>query len=728
VLPILTVSIQYEHDIVLARQRTRETAALLGFDPQQQTRLATAVSEIGRNAFQYAGGGSVQFSLEGETAPQILLIRVSDRGPGIRDLKRILEENYSSKTGMGLGIIGARRLMDRFEIESEPGRGTTIWLRKLLPRHLPALRPSEVAALTTQLGRPQPKNLLEELRYQNSELLHTMEELRERQEELARLNRELEDTNRGVVALYAELDERADHLRRADEIKTRFLSNMTHEFRTPLNSIQALTRLLLDHADGELSAEQERQVHYIRKSAESLSDLVNDLLDLARVAAGKVVIRPGEFDVRDLFGALRGMLRPLLLNTSVNLVFDEPDDIPSLETDEAKVSQILRNFISNALKFTERGEVRVSAALAADGREVVFKVADTGIGIARENLSVIFQEFAQVENPLQRKVKGTGLGLPLSKNLAELLGGSVRVESEPNVGSTFFLTIPLVYSTALPAGSVVTAPELDRERIPVLVVEDDIETRLLWEKYLRGTQFQAVPARSLREARTLLPQIRPAAVLLDILLPDGNGWELLVELKAHHETANIPVITVSNSPERDKAISLGADTFTNKPVDRRWLIRHLMLLTGGQTLRKVLVVDDEEVSRYLIRQTFQPGSAAVIEAANGAQGLHYAREEQPDLIVLDLLMPDLNGFQVLEQLQTDARTSHIPVIISTSGVLDDADRARLNRWTTKILPKSAFSDGSAASRLQQICADMGLNELASAVSTAADVTAIQSSQ
>ena len=272
--------------------------------------------------------------------------------------------------------------------------------------------------------------------------MRTLDELRQRQEELTRLNRELEDTNRGVVALYAELDERADHLRRADEVKTRFLSNMTHEFRTPLNSILALTRLLLDHVDGELSPEQERQVYFIRKSAENLSELVNDLLDLAKVEAGKIVVRPAEFEVRNLFGALRGMLRPLLLNTSVNLVFDEPEGIPPLNTDEGKVSQILRNFISNALKFTEQGEVRVSAKLSPDGRSVVFSVTDTGIGIAPEHQDIIFQEFTQLENAVQRKVRGTGLGLPLSKKLAELLGGSVSVASELGLGSTFSATHP----------------------------------------------------------------------------------------------------------------------------------------------------------------------------------------------------------------------------------------------------------------------------------------------
>jgi len=706
--PILSVGVRHEQEVVLARQHARSLAALLGFDARQQTRLATAVSEIARNAFQYGGGGRVEFSLEGETAPQVVLVRISDRGPGIRDLEHILEERYHSRTGMGLGIVGARRLMDRFEIQSEPGRGATVWMRKLLPRRARFFSAEDAAALGARITSGEPQNLLEELRQQNGELMRTLEELRQRQEELAQLNRELEDTNRGVVALYAELDERADHLRRADEVKTRFLSNMSHEFRTPLNSILALSRLLLDRADGELTPEQERQVHFIRRAAESLSELVNDLLDLAKVAAGKIVIRPAEFDVAGLFGALRGMLRPLLLNTSVNLVFEEPDGLPALETDEAKISQILRNFISNALKFTEKGEVRVSARHRPGSAAVTFSVADTGIGIAPEDQAAIFQEFAQVENPLQRKVQGTGLGLPLSKKLAELLGGSISVESTPGVGSTFSLTVPVVYTGPEAAGDIVVAPEIDAQREAVLIVEDEVEARLLYEKYLRGSRFQPIAARSAREAESLLERIRPAAVVLDIVLQDGEAWEFLVRLKTRRETSALPLIVITNLRERQKALSLGADSFSNKPVDRRWLLQQLTNLTGRQVSYRVLVVDDEEVSRYLVRQLLSTSRAEVIEAADAVEGLRYAREEQPNAIILDLLMPDTNGFQVLEQLQTDARTSHIPVIVSTSRALDDIDRARLGRAAARLLPKSAFSDGTAAAQLQAICSELGL--------------------
>jgi len=233
-----------------------------------------------------------------------------------------------------------------------------------------------------------------------------------------KLNRELEDTNRGVMALYAELDEKAASLQQANELKTRFLSNTSHEFRTPLNSIMSLSRLLLERMDGELTPEQEKQVTLIQKSAAGLLELVNDLLDLAKVEAGKIVVHLGEFEVSELFASLRGMLRPLIAhNSSVSLVFEEPVGIPMLHTDEGKVAQILRNLISNAIKYTEFGEVRVAAV--REDNNIVFSVTDTGIGINAEDTEYIFEDYIQLDSQIQKQVKGTGLGLPLSRKLAE---------------------------------------------------------------------------------------------------------------------------------------------------------------------------------------------------------------------------------------------------------------------------------------------------------------------
>jgi signal transduction histidine kinase/CheY-like chemotaxis protein len=577
--PILSVTIKYEEDVVVARQRAKQIAHLLGFDLPDQTRIATAVSEIARNAFIYARGGKVRFQVEGRSAPQVLLIEVKDQGPGIANLTTILQGEYHSKTGMGLGIVGTRRLMDQFEIDSAPGKGTTISLKKLLPLKAPVLTTARLQQISGQLAEHRPQSALEEVQQQNQELLRMLEELRQRQEELIQLNRELEDTNRGVVALYAELDEQADHLRRADEMKSRFLSNMSHEFRTPLNSMMGLSWLLLNQVDGTLNSEQEKQVNFIRSSAQELLELVNDLLDLAKIEAGKIVVQPAEFTVADLFSTLRGMLRPLLVSESVNLVFEEPEAIPPLYTDEGKISQILRNFLSNALKFTERGEVRVSATFVPERNTVIFAVTDTGLGIAAADQTIIFEEFTQLEHPLQRRVKGTGLGLPLCRKLATLLGGNVSVKSQLGIGSTFSTEIPIRYvEPVITSEAPFEAWQLDPGRVPVLVVEDSIETQLIYEKFLKGSIFQPIPAHTVRAAREIMQQIQPEALILDILLPGGESWNWLAELKGTEATRPIPIIVVTTVEDPRKGMALGADAYCLKPVERHWLLEQLRRL------------------------------------------------------------------------------------------------------------------------------------------------------
>lgn len=270
-------------------------------------------------------------------------------------------------------------------------------------------------------------------------------QLQSKETEISLLQMELAETNKGVVVLYAELDEKSEQLRHASELKSRFLSYMSHEFRTPLGSIISIARILLSRMDGELTPEQEKQVKFIDGSASELTEMVNDLLDLARIEAGRITVSPAWFEMVDLFSALRGMFKPILTNSAVSLVFEEPTNMPRIYTDDKKLSQILRNFISNALKFTEQGTVRVYAKRYSEDA-VIFSVTDTGVGIAKESQGAIFQDFVQVDSPIQKRLRGTGLGLSLSKKLAQVLGGGVSVESELGKGSTFSVVIPIHFA------------------------------------------------------------------------------------------------------------------------------------------------------------------------------------------------------------------------------------------------------------------------------------------
>ena len=590
-LRIMSVALRDEQDVVAARQRARQISGSLGFESQDQVRIATAVSEIARNAFRYAGGGEVEFSIEGESSPQSLSIQVNDTGPGIANLDLILSGKYRSATGMGLGIIGAQRLMDHFNIHSGPGK-TSVTMQKVLPGNAPPITAGDLGWLTKKLAAGRPAGPMDEIAQQNTELIRTLGELRERQDDLLALNRELEDTNRGVVALYAELEERAEFLRQADQTKTRFLSNMSHEFRTPLNSMRALTSLLLDRSDGTLTAEQTLQVGFIGKATADLTQLVDDLLDLAKIEAGKVEVRCAEFVIEEMLSALRGMLKPLLVSDTVALRFEDTAGLPSMYGDEGKVSQILRNFISNALKFTERGEIRVAATLAEDGAAITFSVADTGIGIAEEDRSRVFEEFAQVPNPLQAGVKGTGLGLPLCRRLAELLGGEIAVQSNLGQGSTFSVTLPVRHDAAAHEDPRADAPRTvdfaavplskQDERPTLLVIDDDPAARYAICKLCVRGPYRVLEAANARDGLIAASAARPRIILLDLNLPDRSGEEVLRDLADDPATREIPVVVVTSeqlSPrQHDRLRRLAAAVLPKSDLSRESFDRILETL------------------------------------------------------------------------------------------------------------------------------------------------------
>jgi signal transduction histidine kinase/CheY-like chemotaxis protein len=684
---VFHLALRTERDVVQARQRAREVAAELGLDNQDQIRIATAASEIARNAFRYAQNGKVEFAVDLDE-PQFLEVTVSDSGPGISNLDEILEGRYRSTTGMGMGLLGTRRLMDRFDIDTTAA-GTTVRMAKQIPFQHALMTQRTVRELNLKLKERTPESPYEEIEQQNQELLKTLQELRARQEELELLNRELEDTNRGVVALYAELDERADYLRRASELKTKFLSNVSHEFRTPLNSIISLARLLMDRLDGDLTAEQVKQVRFIESSARDLQEMVNDLLDLAKVEAGKIRIRPKQFEVHELFSALKGMLKPLLAdNNSVELIFEDADDLPKLYTDEGKVSQILRNLISNALKFTPSGHVRVAAESGPD--MVLFSVEDTGIGISPDHHEDIFREFSQIENPLQDRHRGTGLGLPLCRNLAMLLGGKIWLDSELGKGSKFFVAIPAVYvGEAVQVEDAGSLPVPEFHRVPVLYLEDNQETARIFESYLRNTEFQPILASSVAQAEVWTARHTPAAVVSDIYLGDDTAWGYLDRLR--ERLPRLPLIATSIYEASHAATDRGIDLFLHKPLERETLLRALRQFTAQTGTRRLLLVDDNDVSRYILRELLHQPWLEIDEASNGTQALAAIEKSMPDGVILDLLMPDIGGIEILRQLRASAATEKLPVLIYTSKPLNETERALLESWSARVVRKEDVS-------------------------------------
>ena len=702
---IFTIDLRFEKDVVQARQRAREIAASLGFDHQEQIRIATATSEIARNAFRYATGGRVVFSASLEN-PQSLQVEVKDKGAGIARLEQILEARYRSKTGMGMGILGTKRLMDDFLIQSS-ANGTEVLFAKHLPKSAHFLTTQSVGKVRDEITKRSPESPYEEIQQQNVELMKTLSELRSRQEELDRLNRELEDTNRGVVALYAELEDRADYLRRTTALKSAFLSNMSHEFRTPLNSIVSLTRMLSESPINPLDQEQQTEVSFIQNSARELLDLVNDLLDMAKIEAGKLQVRAKTFEISDLFGALRGMLKPLLSETSMVLIFEEPKGMPALHTDEGKLSQILRNLVSNAIKFTPKGEVRIRAVLEGE-KDICFTVADTGIGIADSDLEAIFEEFGQIENDLQETFRGTGLGLPLSQNLANLLGGSITVKSQPGLGSTFSVRIARNYVGE--CGEVKEfppVPEIDSLRMTVLVLEDNHETQFLYQSFLERSQFQMIGVSGLAEARSFLEKHIPAVIVCDLMINGRMETDFIRELRERTETRDVPILAVSIASEERLSLAAGATAFQLKPIHSETLLDLLHRLTKRERTGKILLIDDEEAARYVLRQFLPQDAYVICEARTGREGLSIAKSDKPDLIFLDLKMSDLDGYSVLSALKQDQDTRAIPVIIHTSQPLS---KIRLSLLTEAfdILPKSALGEAGADALVAALLTKAGI--------------------
>ncbi|MDU4056119.1 MAG: ATP-binding protein [Pseudomonas oryzihabitans] len=525
VLPLLTLALHCEQDIVHCRQAAKRLAAAMEWPVLEQIRLATAVSELARNIHQYADSGHFDFALlRGEDLRLSgLEVRAVDQGPGIAEMEAIRAGSYRSSTGMGIGLRGAQRLFDDFDIQTSPA-GTCITARKYqAPRPFPEAE--QLQALTAELQGSPPPDPYQQIRLQSEELLLTNTELQVRQSELEVTNKELENTNQGVVALYSELEKATQELKEASEAKTRFFSNMTHEFRTPINIIENVAKLLASGVDGALNAEQQRQVRFISDAALELANLVGELLALAEVQSGRLTIVPQPFALGPFIDRLEQFAAALAPRyPQVSFSVAPPPAGVLLDTDESRLFQVLRNLISNAFKYTPRGQVRIQV-FQPDDASLEFLVEDSGIGIAAADQQKIFEEFERIRSPHLTHIEGTGLGLPLAQRLAVLLRGELSLDSEVGRGSRFTLRLPRHYASHRAA-----EPEPDLSGLTVLVIEDNEGDRYLVRRTLERLNPVLLEADSARSSLDRLNAVRPDIIILDLDLPDINGEDLLASM------------------------------------------------------------------------------------------------------------------------------------------------------------------------------------------------------
>ncbi|MER6173932.1 ATP-binding protein [Streptosporangium sp. NPDC001681] len=522
---LIRVDVRDDHDVFAMRRLGREVAESVGLEAQDQIRVATALSEIGRELLEAGIEASVAFRLERDA----LLVTVDFS----------VETDFRPSDGVTL----AGRLVDLIELD--PAEGRISMVKRLPQGRKPRLSAEEIRAV---LAAAAPTTALDELRLQNRELAETLEEVLQLNTELQETNQgvlalynqlseELEETNRGVVALYAELDEKSAQLRAASDAKNRFWATVSHELRTPLNSIIGLVRLLVGPGGEPLAAEQLHQVNLIGSSAQTLLALVSELLDMAKAEAGRLDPQPAMVDLVALAERLCMTLRPTSGNDEVALTMEIPQAPLEMMVDEVMLTRILRNLLSNGLKFTERGEVRLEVSIDAATNDLVFTVTDTGIGVPEEHLERVFEEFFQVPGVIQARSRGTGLGLPYARRLAEALGGGLQLASTVGSGTTATLRLPYRHDEA---------PMVGR----LLVVDDDAEFRATVRRMLTGFAAHIDEASDGLSALETMAKNPPDLALVDLLMPRLDGTALMLRMSDDERLREVPVIIVTVATSR----------------------------------------------------------------------------------------------------------------------------------------------------------------------------------
>ncbi len=506
---------------------------------------------------------------------------------------------------------------------------------------------------------------------------------------------ELKDRELQLGQLVDRLAEARDAATEATAAKSKFLANMSHELRTPLNAVIGITEMLMEEADETGAPHTIEPLQRITRAGRHLLHLINEILDLSKIEAGKLELNYEPVALVALVKDIVGEAELLANKNSNQLVVECPADIGTIRSDPTRLRQVMLNLLSNACKFTDHGRVSLAVdRVHEDGQErISIRVTDTGIGMTPEQLARIFQEFSQADSSTTRKYGGTGLGLAISDRLCRMMGGTIVVESKPDDGTTFTVRLPIDQVNIPDAAPSQDIPEptlhAPVRANRVLVIDDDATVRDLMRRFLSREGFDVVTASGGKEGLELARELQPSVITLDVFMPDMDGWSVLQALKQDAELSRIPIILMTISDEKQKGFTLGASGYLSKPVDRTRLAELLNRFKQPTAKATVLVVEDDETTRELMRRLLVGEGWNVAVAANGREALEKLGFERTDLVLLDLMMPEMDGFEFIAEFRKDPRFASTPVIVITAADLGPAERSRLNGGVQHILQKSA---------------------------------------
>jgi CheY-like chemotaxis protein/signal transduction histidine kinase/HAMP domain-containing protein len=542
-------------------------------------------------------------------------------------------------------------------------------------------------ALSNMKAHEKTAKLAKDISQKNQELKNQSEEIQQASHELQKQNQALE--------------QQRVRIEEANRLKSEFLSNMSHELRTPLNSVMALSRVLIMQAKNKLSDEEANYLKIIERNGKNLLSLINDILDLSKIEAGKLDIHPKLFSIQSTVEIIMERLELLATEKGLTLSLNIPDDLPKIESDESRVHQILQNLIGNAVKFTEKGAVTVS--IHHDHDNIAIDIIDTGIGISQKDLPYIFEEFRQVDGSSSRRYDGTGLGLAIVYKTAMILGGNITVQSESGKGSTFRLNLPVKFRKDAPVSEPVifrtSTPETPVEKT-ILIVDDEQDILTMISDHL-SRDYNIITTTSGKEAIKLARIHQPFAITLDVIMPEMDGWEVLQQLRQIPDTRDIPVIIVSVSADKETGIALGAVGYVSKPINRNQLIAEINRIDGPSPY-SILITDDNEIDRNEIARTVEQANMKAIIADSGKKCLNIIKEYLPDVLVLDLMMPEMDGFSVLNTIRSDPITRNLPVIVVTAKDLTAEDKQKLSGNVSSILAKSVTSSTALPEKIKHL--------------------------